>query len=106
MSDENIHPPLLSDSEHSDSEENVDSEDNDIDTPIRRYLNNELNSSVAREYEDQIPPGARVWTDETPQDDSRVEYQEVTAELLLNLLEMNVEGNTSTETASASESPP
>ena len=105
-SDDNIHPPLLSDSEHSDSEENVDSEDDDIDTPIRCYLNNELKSSVARGCEDQIPPGARVWTDETPQDDSRVEYQEVTAELLLNLLEMNVEENTSTETVTASESPP
>merc|ERR1712237_21476 len=106
MSDENIYPPLLSDSKHSDSEENVDSKDGDIDTPIRCYLNNELNSSVARGCEDQIPPGARVWTDETPQDDSRVAYQEVTAELLLNLLELNEEENTSTETVTASESPP
>ena len=72
-SDDNIHPPLLSDSEHSDSEENVDSENDDIEIPIRCYLNNELNSSVARGCEDQILPGARVWTDETPPDDSRVE---------------------------------
>merc|ERR1711895_310162 len=105
MSDENIHPPLLSDSEPSDSEEDEDSEDDDIDTPIRRYLNNRLNSSVARGREDQIPPGAWVWTEDTPQDDSRVEYQEVTAELLLNLLEMNEEVDAAMDSVTASESP-
>merc|ERR1712082_226078 len=59
--DEPLHPPLLSDSEPSDSEEDEDSEDNENDTPIRRYLNDKINSSVARGREDQIPPGARIW---------------------------------------------
>merc|ERR1712089_49441 len=83
-----------------------DSGDDENDSPIRRYLNNTINSSVARGREDQIPPGARVWTEDSPQDDSRVEYQEVTAELLLNLLEMNEEVEAATDSVTASESPP
>ena len=82
---------MLSDSEPSDSEGDEDSEDDENDSPIRHYLNNITNSYVARGREDQISPGARVWTENSPQDDPRVEYQEVTAELLLNLLEMNEE---------------
>merc|ERR1712089_20445 len=79
-----------------------DSEDDENDSPSRRYLNNTINSSVARGREDQIPPGARVWTEDSPQD----EYQEVTAELLLNLLEMNEEVEAATDSVTASESPP
>merc|ERR1712089_51022 len=87
--DEPLHPPLLSDSEGSDSEEDEDSEDDENDSPIRRYLNNITNSYVARGGEDQISPGARVWTENSPQDNLRVEYQEVTAELLMNFLGIN-----------------
>merc|ERR1712089_83959 len=52
-----------------------------------------------------IPP-SRVWTENSPQDNPRVEYQEVTAELLLNLLEMNEEVVTATDSVAASESLP
>ena len=69
-------------------------------------MNNKLNLSVARGHEDQNPPGARVWTEDTPHGDSGVVYQEVTAELLLNLInEVNEEENAVIETATASESP-
>merc|ERR1711895_73055 len=106
MSEEDMTPPLLSDSEPSDSEDDEDSEDDDIDTPIHQYLYNKPNLSVARGREDQNPPGARVWTDDTPHDDTKEEYQEVTAEILLHILKMNEERNAVTETATASESLP
>ena len=48
MSEEDLTPPLLLDSEPSDSEDDEDSEDDDIDIPINQYLNNTLNPSVPR----------------------------------------------------------
>merc|ERR1712115_39668 len=103
-SDEPVHPPLLSDSEPSDDEEDESSDDED-NSPLNRYLNNrELRDIQGKD--DQIPPGARVWTEDSPQDDSRMEHQEVTAELLYNLLGWNEEGEAATDDVTALESPP
>ena len=103
VSVEYMNPPLLSDSEPSDSENDEESEDDDIDTPIYHRLNNQLNRSVARGHEDQNPSGARVWTE--PHEDTKEEHQEVTHEMLLHFLEINEERNAVMETATA-ESPP
>ena len=86
MSEEDLGPPLLSDSEpDSESESEGDSEDDDDDIPVHHYLNNILNPLIVREpaveSEDQNPPGARVWTE--PQDATEAEHQEVTQEMLL-----------------------
>ena len=111
MSEEDLGPPLLSDSEpDSESESEGDSEDDDDDIPVHHYLNNILNPLIVREpattpaaAEDQNPPGARVWTE--PQDDTEAEHQEVTHEMLLHILEINEERNAVRETATV-ESPP
>ena len=108
MSEEDLSPPLLSDSEpESDSESEEDSEDDDDDFPVHQYLNNILNPLIVREpaveSEDQNRPGARVWTE--PQDDTEAGHQEVTHEMLLHILEVNEERNAVRETA-AVESPP
>merc|ERR1711867_249491 len=102
--DEHVHPPLLSDSEPSDDEEDESSDDEDI-SPLNCYLNNKEPAGTRRN-EDQFLPGARVWSEDSPQDDSRIEYQEVTAELLYNLLEMNKEGEAAMDSVAALESPP
>merc|ERR1711867_315533 len=102
--DEHVHPPLLSDSEPSDDEEDESSDDED-DSPLNRYLNSRQ-PPVTRRNEDQFLPGAKVWTEDSPQDDSRIEYQEVTAELLLNLLEMNEEEEAAMDSVTALEYPP
>ena len=106
MSEEDLSPPLLSDSEpDSDSEDEEDSEDDNDDIPVNQYLNNILNPLLVREpaVEDQNPPGALVWTE--PQDDTEAEHQEVTHEMLLHILEINEERNAVRETATV-ESPP
>merc|ERR1711895_310969 len=102
--DEHVHPPLLSDSEPSDDEEDESSDDED-DSPLNRYLNSREPADIRRN-EDQFPPGARVWSEDSPQDDSRMEHQEVTAELLYNLLGLNEEGEAATDDVTALESPP
>merc|ERR1711867_35252 len=103
-SDEPVHPPLLSDSEPSDDEEDESSDDED-NSPLNRYLNNRELRDI-QGNEDQIPPGARVWTEDSPQDGSRMEHQEVTAELLFNILGWNEEGEADTDDVTALESPP
>merc|ERR1711895_335490 len=102
-SDEPTHPPLLSDSEPSDDEEDESSDDED-NSPLSRYLNNRGLKDLQGK-ESQIPPGARVWTEDSPQDNSE-EHQEVTAELLFSILGWNDEGESDTDVVSALESPP
>merc|ERR1711895_387646 len=68
--DEHVHPPLLSDSEPSDDEEDESSDDED-DSPLSRYLISREPGDIRRN-EDQFPPGARVWTEDSPHDDSRI----------------------------------
>merc|ERR1712115_181451 len=102
-SDEPVHPPLLPDSEPSDDEEDESSDDED-DSPLNRYLNNRELRDIRRK-EDQIPPGARVWTEDSPQDNFE-EHQEVTAELLFSILGWNDEGESDTDVVSALEPPP
>ena len=104
MSEEDLGPPLLSDSEpDSEGESEGDSEDDDDDIPVHHYLNNILNPLIVRKPEDQNPPGARVWTE--PQDAPEDEYQEVTEEMLLYILETNNARNAVRETATV-ELPP
>merc|ERR1711867_235068 len=103
-SDEPVHPPLLSDSEPSDDEEDESSDDED-NSPLNRYLNNrELRDIQGKD--NQFPPGARVWTEDPPQNDSRMEHQEVTAELLFCILGWNEEGESDTDDVTALESLP
>ena len=107
MSEEDLGPPLLSDSEpDSESESEGDSEDDD-NIPVHHYLNNILNPLIVREpaveSEDQNPSGARGWTE--PQGTNEAEHQEKTQEMLLYILETNDARSAVRETATL-EPPP